>query len=61
MNFAYRVISKYSRKTMLKAQNGAAIGLAGPHVAQSWRVHLGFQPEHTQLSDAAKPPKGHFS
>ena len=46
---------------MLKAQNGAAIGLEGPHVAQSWRVHLGFQPEHTQLSDAAKPPKGHFS
>ena len=31
------------------------------HVAQGRRVYLGFRPEHMQLADVAKPPKGHIS
>jgi multiple sugar transport system ATP-binding protein len=61
MNFATGVINNSSRKTTLETQSGVAIGLASSHVAQDRRVFLGFRPEHMQLADVAKPPKGHIS
>jgi len=30
-------------------------------ILQGQRVHLGFRPEHMQLADAARPPKGNIS
>jgi multiple sugar transport system ATP-binding protein len=61
MNFAAGVISDVGGKTGLETDTGVAIGLAGCHVAQGRRIHLGFRPEHMQLADGAKPPKGHIS
>ena len=61
MNFAAGEISNSGRKTVLETDSGVAITLASCHVAQGRRVHLGFRPEHMQLADAAKPPKGHIS
>ena len=61
MNFATGEISNSGRKTVLETESGAAITLASCHVAQGRRVHLGFRPEHMQLADAARPPKGNIS
>ena len=61
MNFATGLISKDSRKTILETGSGVPIGLISSHVAQGRRVYLGFRPEHMQLADVAKPPKGHIS
>ena len=61
MNFAAGEISNSGQKTVMETDSGVAITLASCHVAQGRRVHLGFRPEHMQLADAAKPPKGHIS
>ena len=61
MNFATGLISKYSRKNILETDGGAVIGLASSHVVQGRRVYLGFRPEHMQVADVAKPPKGHIT
>ena len=61
MHFATGEISNSGRKTVLVTDSGVAITLANCHVAQGRRVHLGFRPEHMNLADAAKPPKGHIS
>ena len=61
MNFATGMISNSSRQTVLETHSGVDIGLASSHVVQGRQVHLGFRPEHMQLADVAKPPKGHIS
>ena len=61
MNFATGEISNSGQKTVMETDSGVAITLASCHVAQGRRVHLGFRPEHMQLADAAKTPKGHIS
>ena len=61
MNFATGEINTSGSKTVLQTDSGVAIALANCHVAQGRRVHLGFRPEHMQLSDAARPPKGNIS
>ena len=61
MNFAAGEISNSGQKTVMETDSDVAITLASCHVAQGRRVHLGFRPEHMQLADAAKPPKGHIS
>ena len=61
MNFATGEISNSGSKTVLQTDSGVAIALANCHVAQGRRVHLGFRPEHMQLADAARPPKGNIS
>jgi len=61
MNFATGLISKYSGKTILETESGVAIELASSKVVQGQQVYLGFRPEHMQLSDVAKPSKGHIS
>ena len=61
MNFVTGLISKYGGKTLLETESGVAIELASSNVAQGRRVYLGFRPEHMQLADVVKPPKGHIS